>query len=213
MNPIQKLIEGYKEFKQHYYKEHTYLFENLVANGQSPKVMMIACCDSRVDPSIVTESLLGELFVVRNVANLVPPCDHNPHSHQHSTSSAIEFAVRSLKVEHIIIFGHRYCGGIQALMSRDSSPRPSTFIDAWIDIAEPARQAVLAEYPDLDAIEQAHRCEERAPLISLRNLLSFPWVAEKVAHKKLQLHVWYFDLQEGCIRYYDHNLGQYQELV
>ena len=209
---IQKLIDGNKEFKQHYYRDHTSLFENLVENGQSPKVMIIACCDARVDPTILTNSKPGELFMVRNVANLVPPCDHNPHSHQHSTSSALEFAVRSLEVEHIIIFGHRYCGGIQALMKRSSGIHPNTFIDAWMDIAEPARQTVLAEYGNLDPVEQAHRCEELAPLISLQNLLSFPWIAEKVAAKKLELHVWYFDLQEGLIRRYDSATHTYQIL-
>lgn len=210
--PIEHLIEGYRKFKLHYFGGHTPLFETLVENGQAPKVMIIACCDSRVDPSIITNSKPGELFVVRNVANLVPPCDHNPHAHQHSTSSALEFAVRTLGVEHIIIFGHRYCGGIQALMRRNPETHPNTFIDAWMDIAESARQSVLEQYPEETLEEQAHHCEKLAPLISLENLLSFPWIKEKVMTQQLQLHAWYFDLQEGCVKTYDSIQKKYLEL-
>jgi carbonic anhydrase len=214
MEPIHKLIQGYQKFNQHYFQGSTPLYEELVENGQSPKILMIACCDSRVDPSIVTNSKPGELFVVRNVANLVPPCDHHPHAHQHSTSSALEFGVRFLKVEHIIVFGHSLCGGIQALMANDSDERkvPSDFISAWMDIAEPARIQVKQQYSHLSATEQAQRCEELGIQISLENLLSFPWIADKVANNSLQLHGWHFDLASGLIRALDPTTGEFSEL-
>jgi carbonic anhydrase len=214
MDPIQKLITGYRKFNEQYFKGNTPLYEELVENGQAPKIMMIACCDSRVDPSIVTNSKPGELFVVRNVANLVPPCDHHPHAHQHSTSSALEFAVRFLEVEHIIVFGHSHCGGIQALMTHENTNKkhPSDFISAWMDIAEPARVKVKQEYGHLSSEEQALRCEEFAIKISLDNLMSFPWIAEKVKNNSLKLHGWHFDLASGLIRTLDYKTHQYIEL-
>ncbi len=211
-DPIEQLIAGYKEFNKHYFEGDQALFENLLQQGQAPKVMMIGCCDSRVDPSIILNSKPGELFVVRNVANLVPPYDHNPHAHQHSTSSALEFAVRSLKVEHIVILGHSYCGGIQALMQRDRNVHSTNFIDAWMDIAEPARVAVEEKYKEASPEEQTRHCEELALLISLENLMGFPWIAEKVAAQQLQLHAWLFDLESGLIRRYNPASTQFEVL-
>ncbi len=137
---IFPLIEGYKQFKEKYFK-NTKSFDDLVKYGQKPKVLVVACCDSRVDPSIVTNCNPGELFVVRNVANLVPPFDGD-HRH-HSTSAALEFGVMDLEVSDIIVFGHSHCGGIRALMESSEDENTSDFITAWMSIAKPAKQQVL----------------------------------------------------------------------
>ncbi len=212
LDPIQHLKEGYLKFREHYFSDKTPLYERLVEDGQSPKVMVIACCDSRVDPSIITTANPGELFIVRNVANLVPPFDPEPHAHQHSTSSALEFAVCSLNVEHIILFGHSHCGGIKALMQRTKNSKPTAFIDAWMDIAEPAKHLVEALYFNQEPEEQCRRCEEQAMLISLVNLMSFPWIAERVTAQKLQLHAWHFDLESGSIRSYNGDFEHFSDL-
>ena len=135
-NPLKKLIRGYFKFKGQYYQQSflAELMRSLAKEGQKPKVMIIGCCDSRVDPNILFNCTPGQLFTVRNVANLVPPCDPSPH--HHSTSSALEFAVQTLEVEHIIVLGHSQCGGIRALLSMPdralSEPSDNGFIYNWM---------------------------------------------------------------------------------
>jgi carbonic anhydrase len=200
---LNTLIEGYKEFHAHYFEKST-VYDQLLAEGQKPKAIVIACCDSRVDPAIVTGCQPGELFVVRNVANLVPPFDKNPQ--YHGTSAAIEFAVKVLKVSHIIIFGHSYCGGIQALMQtsldKNTNGTPHDFIHAWMSIAEPAKQKTLQQHPNDSIEQQAHYCEQASLCTSLSNLKTFPWIQARVNDGSLLLHAWYFDLATGVITAY-----------
>ncbi len=198
-NIIPTLIEGYKQFKPKYFEQSQY-FRRLVNEGQRPKVLMIACCDSRVDPAIIVDAEPGELFVVRNVANLVPPFNSDPR--HHGTSAALEFAVKNLGVQHIILFGHKYCGGIRALMEAECDSHPTDFIKAWMNIADAAKQRVLQRYPHADIDEQAHHCEKESLLISLVNLQTFPWIKEQLDAKKLFLHAWYFDLDSGMVESY-----------
>jgi len=201
MAAIERLLAGFKVFKAQNYEHRPELFARLVADGQHPEVLIIACSDSRVDPAILLNAQPGELFVVRNVANLVPP--YNPDRQHHGTSSAVEFAVRDLGVGHIVVLGHARCGGIQALRSYHHDParqRDRHFIASWVSIAEPAL-GHACEIPGEPTAgdSESTRIEQGAIKISLGNLLDFPWIAEAVEAGRLQLHGWWFDLDHGAL--------------
>ena len=210
MQDIKKLIKGFKRFQQNYFKSDDALFDQL-RHGQNPKVLLIGCSDSRVDPAILTDCRPGDLFVVRNVANLVPP--YEPDAQYHGVSSAIEYAVRVLQVEHVIVMGHSHCGGINALMQSTAQSPASEFIDHWVDIARPAKEKVLQELADKPCDKQARACEQASVMISLENLLTFPWLAERVQAETLALHGWYFDLESGQMLAYHPESGEFEKLV
>lgn len=199
MKDIAHFIAGFKRFQQKYFDPHGQRFAPLI-DGQNPKVLVIGCSDSRVDPAILTGCDPGELFVVRNVANLVPPCKHDHH--HHGVSAALEYAVCHLEVERIIILGHSGCGGIGALMHGISNGRPAEFIGPWVKIAERAKEQVLKELPNKDMAAQSRACEQAAILVSLENLLSFPWISDRVESGSLLLHGWYFDISIGQLYSY-----------
>ncbi len=217
-NPIKKLIRGYGKFKGQYYQQSflAELMRTLAKEGQKPKIMIIGCCDSRVEPNILFNCTPGQLFTVRNVANLVPPCDPSPH-HHHSTSSALEFAVQSLEVEHIIVLGHSQCGGIRALLNMPertlTNPNESSFIYNWMKIAEAAREKALIERKGKSKATQARFCEEEALKISLQNLKTFPWIASKVAAGTLALHAWRFDLVTGNLQQFVEKDNRFEDLA
>ena len=211
MDPLQQLLAGFARFRDKYFDEDPTLFAQLASEGQSPKVAVVACCDSRVDPAIITECAPGDLFIIRNVANLVPP--YEPEGTYHGTSAALEFAVRGLGVEHIIILGHAQCGGIRALIGGSGLPADSgkaDFINTWVSIAEPARQRVFADPALTDTDQRARACELEAIRVSLQNLMSFPWIREAVESDKLKLHGWYFNIESGQMLQYDHDRGEFQ---
>jgi carbonic anhydrase len=189
---MDRLIEGFRRFRATYYREHHDLFETLVRRGQSPRVMVISCADSRVDPELVFDTAPGEIFVVRNVANLVPP--YALSASYHGTSAALEFAVRSLRVEHVVVVGHARCGGITALLQPEPDSR-GDFISAWMTIATQARERALAAGGAPEAVQRV--CEHEAIKTSLANLMTFPWIRERVREGALALHGCYFDLETG----------------
>lgn len=191
---MQRLIDGYHRFRDGYYAEHRDRFEALATRGQSPRAMVIACCDSRAEPQLIFDARPGEMFVVRNVANLVPP--YAPSADYHGTSAALEFAVRGLKVEHVIVMGHAGCGGIEALLS--GSAEDGDFIAPWMGIAHPARERALAVCGH-DTAAARPFCEREAIKVSLANLMTFPWIAERVKDGALEVHGWYFDLANGAL--------------
>ena len=135
---MDKFLAGYRQFRETYFRDNEGLIKDLMDHGQKPKALMIACSDSRIDPSLKFGVEPGEMFIVRNVANLVPPFD--PDGHAHGTSAALEFAVRGLSIENVIVMGHARCGGIGALMN---APPGGDFIAAWMSIAAPAREKAL----------------------------------------------------------------------
>ncbi len=203
---MRRLIEGYRLFHQTYYQQHRAMFDQL-ARGQSPKAMVITCCDSRVDPALIFNAGPGEIFTLRNVANLVPP--YSPDGNYHGTSAAIEFAVCGLAVEHIIVLGHAHCGGISALLGAHEGD----FIGPWMRMAEPARDAALAQVGAGDQ-DMLHRvCELETVKISLANLAEFPWVRDRVAAGKLTLHGWYFDIEKGELLTTDDGTGAFERVV
>ena len=200
MQDIDKFITGFKQFQRSYFGENQELFDKL-KQSQQPRAMIVSCCDSRVDPAILTSSEPGDLFVVRNVANLIPPCEDDVG--HHGISAALEFGVCSLGVEHIIVLGHSQCGGIRALMEDSYGSEEGGFIAEWMSIAEPAREKVRRELPHKPIDLQAQACEQAAILLSLENLLSFPWIAQRVNNRTLSLHGWYFDMSQGELLGFD----------
>jgi len=212
MKNIDDLVAGFRRFQSAYYGERRELVERLTRRGQAPKVMVVACCDSRVDPAIVTDCDPGDLFVVRNVANLVPPFEEG--GGYHGTSAALEFAVRCLHVEHVIVMGHARCGGIRALLGDIRfEGGAGQFIAPWMSIVEAARREVAVTHAAEGADARAAACEQAAVRISLRNLMTFPFVQEAVAAGRLQLHGWYFDLDGGELLGYDPATGSFELFV
>lgn len=196
---IKRLLEGYGDFYQRYLSDSFSEYRDSASQRQDPGAMIISCSDSRISPSIITHSGLGELFQVRNVANLVPPYQHGKH-HHHSTSSALEFAVITLGVKHIIILGHSNCGGIRALL--EGGPKTDeaeySFILPWMEIVRSAREKVI----HLPEEQRQRACEEEALKISLSNLKGFPWIQSRLAQGAIQLHAWHFDIASGVLSVY-----------
>lgn len=194
---LDKLLAGFRRFRQRHYVEEPELFSKLITRGQSPMALVIGCCDSRVHPALVMDTDPGDIFVVRNIANLVPP--YLDDGKTHGTSAAIEFAVRHLHVRHVIIMGHSQCGGIRALMDDTGGGEARIFIDPWMAIMAPARLQVERAHADAAPEEKYSLCERAAIGVSLANLRSFPFVREAVARGTLQLHGWYFDIDHGML--------------
>jgi carbonic anhydrase len=189
---MDDLIAGYRRFRTSTWQTERSRFEALSRLGQQPRALIVACSDSRTDPQMVFNARPGELFVVRNVANIVPP--YGPDDHPHGVSSAIEFAVRSLKVREIVVLGHAMCGGIQALLN--GAPRAvSDFVGQWVSIAEPAREIALKAPPEL----RQQVCEHETVRLSLANLLTFPWIKDAVDAGHITLHGCFFDIRSGVL--------------
>ena len=209
MSHIDRLIEGFGRFRQSYFGDDRKLYDRLTQQGQSPKTIIVGCCDSRVDPAIITDCNPGDLFTIRNVANLVPP--YETAGNYHGTSAALEFGVRNLNAESIIVLGHAQCGGIRALLENaGSEPNESSFVSGWMKVATNARNRVLSRMhgEPQDIVQRA--CEQEAILVSLDNLLSFPWILERVAQRRLELHGWYFDLDHGELLHFDPATNRFQ---
>lgn len=212
MRDVSKFASGFRRFQEHYLGEQHELFDQLVQGGQHPHALMIACCDSRCDPALLTDCDPGDIFVVRNVANLVPP--HVQATYFAATTSAIAFAVHNLEVEHIIVMGHARCGGIRALLDhKPPSCNEEELITKWLGIAEDARQYVLNHFSDKTPDAMACACEQAAILISLENLMSYPWIKQRVTEGRLALHGWYFDMQRGDLLEYKQETGLFKVLV
>jgi carbonic anhydrase len=191
MVDTNKLLEGYKKFYQKYFIEDNPLYKELFL-GQSPKTLVIACSDSRVDPSTVLNTKPGDIFVLRNVANLVPPYQ-DPDETQHGTSAAIEFAVFNLKVENIVVLGHGGCAGIKAAHDAERAGKNSkgSFVSTWVSLARNACRNEEGLEESLDS------CEKNAIISSLENLRSFPWIKDKEDRGEIELHGWHFSIETG----------------
>lgn len=205
MSHIEKLVDGYRRFHDHYFAaEDRQLFDELML-GQKPSTLVIACSDSRVDPAIVMDCKPGDLFVVRNVANLVPPYEQG--GGYHGVSAALEFAVCALAVEHIIVLGHRQCGGIKALFEGIPDGLDGEFIKPWVNMAKRAADRVREEHPHATDDEKLCHCEMAGILVSLENLRTFPFIQKQLQQNQLKLHGWYFDIGDGQMHAYnDENL-------
>ncbi|MFO1129535.1 MAG: carbonic anhydrase [Rhodospirillales bacterium] len=197
---LSKLTMGFLNFQREIFPAKREFFEEL-ALKQRPKILMVACSDSRVDPALLANADPGDIFMIRNVANLVPPFAQDES--KHGTSAALEFGVKSLEVEHIVVMGHVRCGGIEALLTADPVlDRKHPFIFNWLQIADEGRRRTLIKARHLSLPEQRRCLEEETIKTSLANLLTFPWIEERVRDGRIRLHGWHFDLHSGGIRVY-----------
>ncbi|MFO7597328.1 MAG: carbonic anhydrase [Desulfocurvibacter africanus] len=196
---LGKFIRGFERFRQDYFRGNTELFDKL-RHGQDPDALVISCCDSRADPAIITNCAPGDLFVARDVANLVPP--YEPDGGHHGVSASVEYAVLCLGVEHIVVLGHSQCGGIGALVDGGAHGAGGEFIGPWMSICQEEVRAVLEATAGEPDDTRRRACEQAVILVSLRNLMSFPWVRERVEAGRLCLHGWYFDIRRGELSVY-----------
>ena len=188
---MDQLLEGYQRFRREVWPDRRHAYETLSKDGQKPTALIVACSDSRIDPAMIFDAAPGSLFVVRNVANLVPPyqTDHG----YHGTSAAIEYAVKALEVPHIIVMGHAQCGGVDALLN-GTPDSLSDFVRPWVEIAARARLRVQA-VEGRDA--SARTCEHETVRLSLENLMTFPWVRERVETGVRRLHGMHYGIASG----------------
>ncbi len=198
-----RLLEGYIAFRDGRLPQERARFEEMAENGQKPEIMVIACCDSRVSPEVIFDARPGELFVVRNVANLVPP--YAPDGELHGTSAALEFAVQALKVRHIVVMGHGRCGGVHSYVRRlrtptaDDALSPGDFIGRWMTLISPAAESLPSQAEETDA-EYAERLAVASIRNSIENMLTFPCVNILHGRGQLALHGAMFDVQTGLLR-------------
>ena len=196
---LEHILKGYKKFRTKYADGDSSIMYDLYRNGQQPEIMIVACCDARVDPALILQCTPGDLFVVRNVANIVPPYEKdNAH---HGTSAALEFGIRLLKVKHLILLGHSQCGGIEAWV-HDKGKKENDFITNWISLlTRPSHpQDNLDDYAKLSLNQ------------SYQNCLTFPWIKEKVVQQKLIIHRWFFEIPTGYIYRYSNHQSTYEIL-
>jgi carbonic anhydrase len=206
MADFNALLDGYRRFRSQGWGAQRQRWAEL-AEGQSPKVMVIACSDSRVDPSLIFDARPGEMFVVRNVANLVPPFE--PDNHYHGVSAALEFAVTQLEVEELVVMGHGFCGGCAAALTGQfdhAGHGAGHFIAHWINMLVEARDPIKARHPELGR-QAFFEMELEGVRISLRNLRSFPWVREREESGRLKLHGAYFAVADGVLHVLDEANG------
>ena len=218
MPAFKALIDGYKRFRKGTYNAQRERFDALTHKGQAPGVMVIACCDSRVDPTIVFDAEPGQMFVLRNVANLVPPYERG--GGQHSASAAIEFAVTGLHVRHIVVFGHAQCGGITAALKGAFDDDPATpddesasFIGQWMRMIKPARDQVLAAYEIMPDMDPQRALEHAAIRQSLDNLRTFPFVRAAVEAGELQINGAYFGIADGILQVLDPETKKFENVT
>lgn len=207
-----RLEAGYRAFLDERLVNERQRYETLAQRGQKPEVMMIGCCDSRVSPEVVFDASPGEIFVVRNVANLVPPFETG--GEYHGTSAALEFAVQALKVQHIVVLGHARCGGVRAFAEETAPLSPGDFIGKWMSLITPAAARVgprhAAAGEDADYLR---RLEFAVIELSLANLMTFPCIRILVERGRLQLHGAYFGVADGVLLVRDPATGCFNRLV
>ncbi|HYA72890.1 MAG TPA: carbonic anhydrase [Roseiarcus sp.] len=188
---MDPLLEGYRRFRSEIWPAERARYEALAHWGQNPQTMVVACSDSRVDPQMIFGAVPGEMFVLRNIAGLVPP--YQPDARYHGTSAAIEFGVRVLNVSRLVVLGHAQCGGVRA-MALGAPPQARDFVASWVEIAKPALSADGG-----DQRAQLENTEVAVVRLSLENLMTFPWVAEAVKEGRLSLHGFRFDIHTGVL--------------
>lgn len=209
MHDIPELTDGYRRFLAERYPQEEAVYRELADAGQAPKTMVIACCDSRVDPAAIFSAGPGELFIVRNVANLVPPFE--PHGDYHGTSAAVEFAVTGLQVDTILVMGHARCGGVRAFFEglyERSTKRG--FIDRWMSLLKPARAEALRDAAGEPTEMQLRALEQAAVRHSIENLKTFPFIKERM--DRLRLRGAYFDIADGRLLALDPGTGRFDPL-
>lgn len=207
---MEKLYKGIHEFRESYFIKEEDFFKGL-SHSQKPEVLFITCSDSRVDPNLVTQSRPGELFIVRNVGNIIPPYD--AIKDKNSVVAAIEFAVLVLKVTDIILCGHSNCGAMEALHMDEEKFIGMPHLRDWLKIASPVKRMVGSVYPDLAGEPRQRKTEEENILFQLRNIETYPFVVKALNEEVLHLHGWYYDIGTGEVYSYNPAKDAFEKIV
>ena len=195
----EQLADRYRRFKFRHFVPNQDHYETLAIHGQNPEIMIVSCCDSRVDPETIFSAMPGELFVVRNVANLVPPFETN--GKYHGVSAALEFAALNLRVKHIVILGHSGCGGVRACLDHEAARQTdAAFIKNWMSMLDEKRDDLRQKHPKASTAELRPALEREGVKTSIDNLRTFPCIQALEAKGKLSLHGIYFDIASGTLQ-------------
>ncbi len=207
----EPLADRYRRFKFRHFSPNQEHYETLAQNGQNPEIMIVSCCDSRVDPETVFSAMPGELFVVRNVANLVPPFETN--GKYHGVSAALEFAALNLRVKHIVILAHSSCGGVRACIDHDAARQTdAAFIKNWMSMLDAARDEIRSQHPQASTAELRPMLEREGVKTSLANLRTFPCIQILESKGRIQLHGAYFDISSGTLQVLNQATGKYVDV-
>ena len=199
---INDLIKGNKKFREVRFSKYETDLKQLSKEGQNPDILFIGCSDSRVTPELVLDTRPGDMFTLRNVGNFVPP--YNPDEDFHGTSAVIEYAVNVLEVKHIIVCGHSHCGACKSLYQNLNDSPDLVHVRKWLELGKRAKEYTLLAIQDKEDKEKLYRATERISIVhQMENLLTFPEVERKVKAKELQIHGWYYRIEDGTIEYYD----------
>ncbi len=208
---LAKYAKGNALFQRAYFKKHENDLLNLVENGQHPKALFIGCSDSRVIPDLMVQTKPGDLFVIRNVGNFVPP--YKPDEDFHATASGIEYAVSVLKVSEIIICGHSHCGACKALYEPISDPS-LIHTKKWLQLGEKAKSMALLTHGKHGDKEELLRVTEKLSIVSqIDNLLTYPYIKQRLDADNIYIHGWYYNIEDGSIEYYDPENYEFKPLV
>lgn len=204
----EALADRYRRFKFRHFAPNQDHYESLATHGQNPEIMVVSCCDSRVEPEMIFSAMPGELFVVRNVANLVPP--YETSGKYHGVSAALEFAVLNLRVKHIVVMGHSGCGGVRAALERDTAKQTdAAFISNWMSMLDEPRDELVKLHGDRPAGELREALERSGVKTSIANLRTFPCIQILEGRGKIQLHGVYFDIATGVLHVLHPATGAY----
>lgn len=209
---INKLIRGNKKFKDTHFHKLESKFGDLIENGQNPDVLFIGCSDSRVVPDLIVNSKPGDMFILRNIGNFVPP--YKDDNEFHGSSAAIEYAVSVLEVKDIIVCGHSHCGACAALYEDLSNEPHLVHVRKWLELGKKAKEQTLLQNPNNHNQKEILRFTERISIKhQLENLLTYPEVLRKVNSGELNIHGWYYKIEDGSIEYFDGETNSYKQLI
>jgi carbonic anhydrase len=204
----ENLADRFRRFKQRHFLPNAEQYEELATFGQNPEAMIISCSDSRVDPETIFSAMPGELFVVRNVANLVPP--YETGGKFHGVSAAIEFAALNLRVKHLIVMGHSGCGGVKAALDQSAAIQTEAqFISRWMSMLDEARLSVLASHQTRAHADKQRALEKEGVKTAIKNLRTFPFISELEDRGRLNLHGAYFDIATGTLSVLNHSRNEF----
>lgn len=211
MKKLQELIQGHQEFQKLHVEQFAFKFDELVEKGQSPDVLFIGCSDSRVVPDLITGSKPGDLFIIRNVGNFVPPFKDDDDFH--GTAAGIEYAVSVLKVKHIIVCGHSHCGACESLYKEIPNNKELVHVKKWLELGKISKSFVEDNFKLETFSEKVRLTEQVSVVFQLENLLTYPAVSEGVENGTLTIHGWYYDLQSGIIKQFDAETFEFIDLT
>ncbi|MFZ9659392.1 MAG: carbonic anhydrase [Arcobacteraceae bacterium] len=211
MKKLQQLIQGHQEFQKLHHKQFAFEFDELVKKGQSPEILFIGCSDSRVVPDLITGSKPGDLFIIRNVGNFVPPFRED--NDFHGTAAGIEYAVSVLGIKHIIVCGHSHCGACESLYHEIPEKKELVHVKKWLELGNISKSFVEENFKTETKTEKIRLTEQVSVVFQLENLLTYPAVAKGIEDGTITIHGWYYDLQTGVIKHFDTDTFEFKDLI